>query len=965
MKEITAIAQGTVLSEEQLRAIEQKLLETRNFTQERIRREIEWFCCDLGIDRYYFETTPADLIARHIESLRAAEIIARNSGAGVDLQLASEQPDQAIYLVAATQEAIDEVERRIEARYALFRMQSYRTKGKSLGTFFRLYFVSTPRFANAQTNGKPTFEEAADQVFLRQSPPRTRERYKAGWELAEGRLAPLVEVSEVPESGETRVLVILKRDSSKRFIYEFSHVLDTYGLHTNRKYVEPFLDDKIGFSFYLNRIDDAELLETLTRDITAVVIMPANKISSLFFERHFSAEEVLYCIAVSHFSNQFLTSDSEEFKAIAATLEGNPEIRGMLGNLKMKMVKDTYTPSRIADTILKYPEIARECFRQFKFRMYPQKQRSSGDELTAPIMQRIASESPWEVERRILKCFLTFNQTVLKTNFFKSEKACLAFRLDPSFLDQVDYPESPFGIFYLIGKEFRGFHVRFKDIARGGIRLVKSRSEEIYDFNSDFIFDENYNLSLTQQLKNKDIPEGGSKGTVLLHLDSQDKAESAFKNYIEGLLDLLLPDKEVTDAYGRNEILFLGPDENTAEMMDWACLRARGRGYPFWKSFTTGKYPSLGGVPHDLHGMTTQSIHQYVLGVLEELGLEEEKVTKIQTGGPDGDLGSNEIKISKDRTLAVIDGSGVLYDPQGINRGELLRLAEERRMVRHFDRSCLSPGGFLITVEDRNITLPNGTVIPNGEHLRDIFHLLPDYSADLFVPCGGRPRSINIGNWKQMLDRGGKPRFRAIVEGANLFLTQDARLRLEEAGVILIKDASANKGGVTSSSLEVLASLVLDDAQYEACMTVVNGKEPEFRKRYVAEIIEKIRNNARLEFLALQKENLETGVPRSIVCDHLSRKINGLADAVENSPILGDPMVIRWVIEAYCPPVLVEYLGMEKLLERLPASYLAATVASHVASTYVYRKGLRASEVDFYSFLEELRGSNNPKTHNR
>lgn len=35
----------------------------------------------------------------------------------------------------------------------------------------------------------------------------------------------------------------------------------------------------------------------------------------------------------------------------------------------------------------------------------------------------------------------------------------------------------------------------------------------------------------------------------------------------------------------------------------------------------------------------------------------------VQTGGPDGDLGSNEIKISKDKTIAIVDGSGVLYDP--------------------------------------------------------------------------------------------------------------------------------------------------------------------------------------------------------------------------------------------------------------------------------------------------------------
>ena len=42
------------------------------------------------------------------------------------------------------------------------------------------------------------------------------------------------------------------------------------------------------------------------------------------------------------------------------------------------------------------------------------------------------------------------------------------------------------------------------------------------------------------------------------------------------------------------------------------------------------------------------------------------------------------------------------------------------------------------------------------------------------------------------------------IVGANLFFTQAARLALEKEGVILFKDASANKGGVTSSSLEVI-----------------------------------------------------------------------------------------------------------------------------------------------------------------
>merc|ERR1712061_335592 len=132
---------------------------------------------------------------------------------------------------------------------------------------------------------------------------------------------------------------------------------------------------------------------------------------------------------------------------------------------------------------------------------------------------------------------------------------------------------------------------------------------------------------------------------------------------------------------GRPEILFFGPDENTAGYMDLGAELAKRRGYPFWKALTTGKSVKLGGVPHDTYGMTTASVHTYVTELLRELGEDETETTKFQTGGPDGDLGSNEILVSKDKTIAIVDGSGVLYDPAGLDRPELTRLAKCRLTV--------------------------------------------------------------------------------------------------------------------------------------------------------------------------------------------------------------------------------------------------------------------------------------------
>jgi len=77
----------------------------------------------------------------------------------------------------------------------------------------------------------------------------------------------------------------------------------------------------------------------------------------------------------------------------------------------------------------------------------------------------------------------------------------------------------------------------------------------------------------------------------------------------QSIIDLLIPGQSpgikgpIVDMSGRKdpEILFFGPDENSADLMDWAAEHARARNAPWWKSFTTGKSAAkLGGIPHDI-----------------------------------------------------------------------------------------------------------------------------------------------------------------------------------------------------------------------------------------------------------------------------------------------------------------------------------------------------------------------------
>jgi len=52
-----------------------------------------------------------------------------------------------------------------------------------------------------------------------------------------------------------------------------------------------------------------------------------------------------------------------------------------------------------------------------------------------------------------------------------------------------------------------------------------------YSINQRMLFDENYNLASTQSLKNKDIPEGGAKGTILPSLGAAPRR--CFEKYVD------------------------------------------------------------------------------------------------------------------------------------------------------------------------------------------------------------------------------------------------------------------------------------------------------------------------------------------------------------------------------------------------------------------------------------------------
>ena len=950
-----------------------------------IESETNWFYNELGIDDMYFQTETVPVIVNSILSLYAGKVAAyaRDDGR-LEIRLDKEATDHAVY-IDTSKPGVSVIggpryEQRIDEKYingstgsSSFRVESFRSASHLPGEKdqqLRCYFVYKCSFENANPGPEEiNLDVIGDKRFLQKATQNTKAIYQEVMNHAISRTGPVIEMFEIEGSREKRLVIAYKQGSAMGMFSSLSDLYHYYGVTSSRKYVEQFSNGITIMSIYLRPLPQTTStmkhppieasIHQIMKEVSLLYCIPQNKFQGYFASGRLSLQETIYAHCVWVFVGHFLNRLGSEYASLASVLDPNNSVHAeVLSKLKRRLRTETFTSDYILEIINKYPELIRSLYLSFANTHYVQTRGEQDDfiptlsylrlkvdtvlpdtELNSLISKTVANEH----DEMVMTAFRVFNAGVLKTNFYTPTKVALSFRLNSNFLPAVEYPQPLYGMFLVISSEFRGFHLRFRDIARGGIRIVKSRSREAYSINARSLFDENYNLANTQQRKNKDIPEGGSKGVILLDVHHQDKAKVAFEKYIDSIMDLLLPPSSpgikdpIVDLHGQEEILFMGPDENTAGLVDWATEHARKRGAPWWKSFFTGKSPKLGGIPHDAYGMTTLSVREYVLGIYRKLNLKPESVRKLQTGGPDGDLGSNEILLGNEKYTAVVDGAGVIVDPNGLNHAELVRLAKKRVMISEFDMTKLSPEGYRVLVEETNITLPSGEIVNNGMIFRNTFHLRGEKQFDIFVPCGGRPESIDLSTVHKLIVDG-KSTIPYIVEGANLFITQDAKLRLEKAGCIVYKDASANKGGVTSSSLEVLASLAFDEQGFVENMCIrEDGVAPPFYDSYVKEVQETIRRNAALEFEAIWREHQLTGVARSTLSDTLSLAITKLDEELQRTELWKNIELRKSVLEDALPKLLLDKLGLDTIVERV--SWETLVVASQEMIVLIYSPG--------------------------
>ena len=953
------------------------------------KEEVSWYFGHMGIDAVFFKHQKPEELANHVIAIYGSKVTARAKGDKANFTWSSENEKGAVYFhtsngsgKASNWELVLD-DRFLDKEKELYRLETFRSDivHASQDTL-RCYFIQKCEFDNlSPVRGETDLKVIGNKEFLLRTTPEHLEMLqKLMVDFCDPNQRGCLIDSRQEEEGTHVVRIVFKKRTVNQFFASLSDLYHHYKLYSTRKYVEQFSNGVTIISLFLRSgetLPNDLVLKNIYHmcdDISLFFAVPQTPLIASVRQGDLSVSQATYAYCAGIFAEHFFNRLGKDYEKLVRALDDSDEIhQTLLDKLRKRFRKVTMPAQQIWDLLRDNPDIVIGLYGMFKSGLDPRdgsRELKSPKKKMQPNRQRSASSVPKQTEeelrgllkklkteeRKVFEMFFLFNSSVLKTNFFKDGKTAISFRLDPSFLPVSEYKDPLYGMFLVVGGSFRGFHLRFRDISRGGIRMVRSRNIDGYNANKLTLFDENYNLAHTQERKNKDIAEGGAKGTILMDSGASNlHCKVAFKKYIAAMLDLLKPDPEiVSEKFSKEEILFFGPDEGTADFMDWASRHAKQRGFVFWKALTTGKSVTVGGIPHDLYGMTTRSVHQYVLGILGKLGLKESEVTKIQTGGPDGDLGSNEILISSDKTIAIVDGSGVLYDPVGINREELCRCAKERVMIDHFDISKLSEKGFRVLIDEKERKLPDGTIV-DGMHFRNTFHLNPLAKSEMFVPCGGRPSSVDVNNVKHLYDEQGLPKFKVIVEGANLFFTEAARQKLQKDGVILYKDASANKGGVTSSSLEVLCSLSLSDEQYLSGMCVsAEGKVPELRANYVKQVQDRIEENARLEFHCIWDENQRNGTSFSDLSNALSNSINKLTGELKKSAVWEDKKVRDAVLIRALPSVLLDFLGLETILERVPDNYLRALFASYLASTFVYKHGIGATHMEFFQFMGTL-----------
>lgn len=811
-----------------------------------------------------------------------------------------------------------------------------------------------------------------DENYIRMSPP-SRVAYLI-WLFERSNMAGglFVDIAQVIREGrlETRLLFAVGNPPQKEFLLQVLEVFNRLKIGIRRAYcqfisngVHPyFLGD-----FYIQSSQDdllepdSLLADLLKRELctTQILATSSQVYREIVTEGLMSGEDASLVNAFVAFCHTSLA-------------HGQPERFGL---------------EDVQKAFYDHPEMAQLLIRFFRTRFDPEL--ADREEVysallieTLEVVEGYDTGHRWldDIRRAVYRCCLLLIMHTLKTNFFVVEKQALAFRLDPAYLRDMgeeftsDLPETlPFRVTFFFSRSGYGYHIGFSDIARGGWRTVIARNADDFITASNTLFREVYVLAHTQHLKNKDIYEGGSKMVLVLDASGLERpgveieTKRLYKlqyGIANAFLDIfvtetgLVKNRRVVDYYGDDEPIELGPDENMYDdMIETIARLSRKRGYMLGIGIMSSKQI---GINHKQYGVTSTGVVKFAeIAMAEAAGIDitRDPFTLKMTGGPGGDVAGNCLAILLQRcplmqVRLILDGTAALCDPNGIQREELSRIVLVHDLDA-FNPEFLGEGGFIIYRTGRRMEglkethrkvsrTPGGLVeqwLDIDQFYREYNSLVFTVKSDLFIPAGGRPETIDAQNWRLFLDERRNPTARVIVEGANSFITPEARIQLQKSGVVIMRDASANKCGVISSSYEIIANLLLTEREFL-----------EHKEEYVRDVLSILEKRASDEARLIIRRQRESGGTQlyTEISDAISLDINSyytrLFDFFSSRPELCLQNPFRQAVINHLPVILQKTPSFRRRIRALPVKYLCAILAAEIGSSLVYTA---SGEADF------------------
>jgi glutamate dehydrogenase len=972
---------------------------------------------DLGLPNYFFENITRESLKHILASIatsvtfRDDKVVLYGRVAHVDFNLEQGNDFQRVRI--ATRETRDSMEKILESLIPGHRREYCYSPENN-------YYTYIIRPETVQDYTKKEFSASRFLFTLagnyNTTPESTRRRYETFMEASESSVTPLIEVFNLPETGQTRLM--FNSDFASPQLPVLRKLFEDHGLTMMRAYWEPYWADSavpssicsVYLQGELSRKKEAEIVA----DLCGFLSFSINGVTDLYVAGKLSFQEMLFAGNAVDFTHMFIFEENENAMAreIMASLPSKDH-RDALAARAHRSNKSTFTSKIILDTTRENPDLIKTLYDLFKERFDP----GISNGITATVLDEKLNVFEKKIASRFIDFTLGYDifafmtkivSCTLKTNFYMPEKRSFAFRYDNRILDPLVFDQFVFGIFHVSGHYACGTHLRAGDIARGGLRLLRvTGSNHSAELDNAVLL--NYALGpKAQRLKHKDICESGSKGVVVPHAIYSGYGMDALHEYTEGIMDLMLGDDAIVDYYGRPEMIFFGPDEGTAPFMDAVALRAKERGYKYWRTITTGK---SFGIPHDIYGqlyngdifgliedgekgthlyingesmaVTTDMdlIYEKIGGKIEKSGMtttgvmavfrtlishydaQEEDLNLMITGGPDGDLGGNEIQCYKGKICLIIDGGSILFDPAGLDKKELMKIAfmrhtSPRANTLQFPVEKLSPQGFRVPLKGKNITLPDGTFVEDGAMFHRTFlsepgnrEMIRQANIQAFIPCGGFKDTVNQGNVEAFLSVFKELRF--IVEGANVFFDDASRRYIAgSTGIKHIKDTTANKGGVFSSSIAEVLTAFLFEENYEA--KLLNDTDTQWA--LIRDIMTLVDNNARAETdMLIRIHEADPSVPLFVLSEKTSEQIFALQEIFEEKipELLENEACIRNIMENYIPAVIIDKLGWEFIIELLNSdplqTYRNAIITKKLSAMAFYRFGL-----DWDGFLKSM-----------